>query len=59
MDREENMKLAIKWFEERCIKTHLVGGTDLYVRINMIEILVADAEISYRADLQRGIEDGK
>ena len=59
MEREKNMKLAIKWFEERCVKTHLVGGTDLYVRINMMEILVADAEINYRADLQKGIEDGK
>ena len=59
MNREDTLKLAIKWFEERCIKTHLVGGTDLYVRVNMIEILVADAEISYRADLQKGEEDDK
>jgi hypothetical protein len=54
MEREKNIKLAIKWFEERSVETHLVGGTDLYVRINMMEILVADAEINYRADLQKG-----
>ena len=47
------IEMAVKWFEYRGVTTHLVNDEDLYIKVQMLEVLVASSEIAYRADLYK------
>ena len=54
MDDMYEKQQAMNWFEENGIKSYLTGGTDIYIRVGEHDILIAQSEVSYRADLQKG-----
>jgi len=55
----EEIELALRWFKANRIPAHYDDWQSILIKVNGIEIQIHACEISYRADLQKGIENEK
>jgi len=53
----EEIVLALRWFKTNGIPAHYDDWQSIFIEVNGIEIQIHACEISFRADLQRGIEN--
>jgi hypothetical protein len=53
MKNKEEVKLALKWFEENDVSAYEDDGSIYVVAGRDADLEISNAEVSYRAELQR------
>ena len=53
MENKEEVKLALKWFEENDVSAYEDDGSIYVVAGRDADLEISNAEVNYRAELQR------
>ena len=53
----EEMELALRWFKANGIPAHHDDWASIFIEVNDMEIQIHACEISFRAHLQKEIEE--
>jgi len=53
MENKEEVKLALKWFEENDVSAYEDGGSIYVVAGRDADVQISTSEVAYRAELQR------
>jgi len=53
----EEMELALRWFKANGIPAHYDDWASIFIEVNDMEIQIHACEISFRAHLQKEIEE--